>query len=134
MHGSRSWDPAALRVHLPAAGYDSASAETRVNVTLHCADAACASGAANNGFLLLAYDAAGAPAGRFTHAPAGARPCGAALRAARGGPGRGGAARRGRSAARPGWRNPRPSLRRALLTRARDAARRQARGPRAGTA
>ena len=56
----------------PAGGYDSSDASARVNVTLHCAAAACASGAANNGFFLAAYNSFGAAVGAFDALPAGA--------------------------------------------------------------
>jgi hypothetical protein len=101
IHGTRSWSSDALRVTVPAGGYDSRSASTRVNVTVACLDAACASGAPNNGFLLVAFDADGAPAGRFVSGPRGAlrwrcalRPPVARLRTRYAPPGRASAPRR----------------------------------------
>ena len=61
-----------MHIMLPSGGYDSVSDEARVTVTLHCTSAACRDGARNNGFLLVAYDADGQPAGTFDAWPYGA--------------------------------------------------------------
>ena len=61
-----------MHIALPPLGYDSSLAATRLAVTLHCTSAACRSGAANNGFLLAAYDSDGDPVGNFETLPPGA--------------------------------------------------------------